>query len=120
MNFMLLVLIKDIYLYLLPRSLLLVSILNYLVNMIDSIRLLKNINFSDMYGCSYRVSDLLSSQNCYFRILTSFSSPAAQLQINLGEAHVIRNAGGCAYVGLYFQIVSYSSTVTARRHLGAS
>ena len=64
-----------------------------------------------MYGCSYRVSDLLSSQGCYFRTLASYSSPAAQLQINLGEAHVIRNAGGCAYVGTFRQIVSYSSTV---------
>ena len=44
---------------------------------------------------------LLSSQG-YFRTLTKtcffLYSPAAQLQIHLGEAHVIRNAGGSAYV----------------------
>ena len=47
------------------------------------------------------VSSIYSSFVDYFRTLTKIhvSSPAAQLHIKLGEAHVIRNAGGCAYVG---------------------
>ena len=54
---------------------------------------------------------LLSSQG-YFRTLTKtcffLYSPAAQLQIHLGEAHVIRNAGGSAYVWLPFLVVFLS------------
>ena len=77
-----------------------------------------------MYGCSYRVCDLLSSQG-YFRTLTETCfSPAAHLQINLGEAHVIRNAGGSAYVELApFKDVFLSPNIincfAARKHLGA-
>lgn len=47
-----------------------------------------------MYGCSYRVSLIDSSQlNCSPLINTS---PAASLGIKEGEAHIIRNAGGSA------------------------
>ena len=67
---------------------------------------------------------------CYFRPFTnhSFFSPAAQLQINLGEAHVIRNAGGSAYVDIRFIPVSLTvcskealrSIVISQRLLGTT
>ena len=75
------------------------------------------------------VSSIYSSFVDYFRTLTKIhvSSPAAQLHIKLGEAHVIRNAGGCAYVGpssfnsFLFRISSTDQhCFAARRHLGAS
>ena len=50
-----------------------------------------------------------------------FSSPAAQLQINLGEAHVIRNAGGSAYVNLFLieshQLLNYFASKEALRSI---
>ena len=85
--------------------------------------LVSSMSFVD-YFRTFTVTKNISSFSFFF------ASPAAQLKINLGEAHVIRNAGGSAYVGdIPFLLVSESSStdyncffffLAARRHLGAS
>lgn len=46
-----------------------------------------------MHGCSRRVREVITpNPNSHFR------RPLSQLGINLGDAHIIRNAGGLAFV----------------------
>ena len=48
--------------------------------------------FSDLYGCSPRVS--VPGRSC-LNVEPPSRSPAAHLGLKEGDAHVIRNAGGC-------------------------